>query len=262
MPNLLIDLEVDRVDLVDEGSNSAAHIKLFKRKERQIPMDFQEILKGLKPEHREVVEKAINDAKEAGMKEKMDELSPTLEKAKTDLADVTKRAEDAEAKVQSLETEISKSKPAEPNLEEVIKGLDPEVQKIFKSMEAKQKAAEEVAKRLQEEKDKEEAIAKAKELKNIPMDIEKLAEVVKGVSPEVFAVLKTANEAIAKGILNENGTGGDDNLGMGSDAAWAKLEKKAEEIASKDGITIEKAMQKAIKENKDLYKEYLKGGAN
>ena len=51
MPNILTDLIIDRVDLVDEGANSAAFVELFKRKEQGNPMELSEILSKMKPEH-------------------------------------------------------------------------------------------------------------------------------------------------------------------------------------------------------------------
>ena len=60
MPYVLTDLVIDRVDLVDEGANSAAFIELYKRKETKDPMDFKEILSKLKPEHAEVIQQAFD----------------------------------------------------------------------------------------------------------------------------------------------------------------------------------------------------------
>ena len=59
MPYLLTNLVVDRVDLVDEGANSAAFIELYKRKEKD--MNFSEILSKLKPEHAEIVQKHLDE---------------------------------------------------------------------------------------------------------------------------------------------------------------------------------------------------------
>ena len=54
MPNIIVGLVVDRVDFVDEGANSAAFIKMYKRREKD-DMDLEEVLAKLKPEHAEVV---------------------------------------------------------------------------------------------------------------------------------------------------------------------------------------------------------------
>ena len=59
MPYILEDLVIDRVDLVDEGANSAAFIELYKRKE-QSKMNFEEILSKMKPEHAKVIQETLD----------------------------------------------------------------------------------------------------------------------------------------------------------------------------------------------------------
>lgn len=251
VPNLLMDLVVDRVDLVDEGANSAAFIKLYKRKEMETSMDFNEIISKLKPEHAEIIQAEIAKARAEVPEEVATELSDTkeaLEKSKTEL--------------ENFKEEVKKSKePAqEENFEEVLKSLDPAVQKVFKSLQAQKEAAEQVAKQLKEQKEEEEAIAKAKVLKALPVEEDKLVQVVKGVSDNVYEILKSAAKVLEESdIFEEVGKGKGD---AGTVDAWSKIEKKAGEIAKRDGITVEKAIGVVINENPELYKEYLNGGAN
>lgn len=261
MPNLIIDLDIDRVDLVDEGANSASHIRMYKRKEHTNPMlTIEEILKSLKAEHRTVVEDAIEKAKveataaaDADKKAKEKE----LEDAKEELAK-------AKADLATAEETVAKSKaPAEPDFEEVIKGLDPSIQTLMKSMKAQKEAAEAIAKAAADKELEDIAKSKAAELKSLPVDEAKLVEVVKGISPEVFEILKAANTAIEDGgLLDEVGVAkskAKTTDAAGAEAAWDAIEKAAKEISAEQKVTIEKARTIAIKENPELYREYLKG---
>lgn len=258
MPNILLNLEVDRVDLVDEGANSEAFIKLYKRKERQDAMNFEEILAKMKPEHADVIRQEITKAKcegtdaasqeMAGMKDKLTKAEEEVAKAKEDLSKLTAE----------LET-VTKAKTEEQPFEEVIKSLDPTVQEVFKSLKSQKEAAEAVVKQLNEKKLEDEAVAKAKELKSLPVEEAKLVSVVKGLSDEVYDILKAASKAIETGgLFEEIGK----SKGEANNDAWSKIEKKADEIADAEKISKQKAIAKVVKENPDLYREYLKGGAN
>ena len=251
MPNLLMDLVVDRVDLVDEGANTAAFIKLYKRKERDAIMDFNEIIAKLKPEHAEVIQAEIAKAKTEVPEEVAKELSDTKEELATTKTELEKVKEDVNK---------SKEPTKEDNFEEVLKSLDPAVQKVFKSLQSQKEAAEQVAKQLNEQKEEEEAIAKAKALKALPVEEDKLVQVVKDISDDVYEILKSAAKVLEESeIFEEVGKG---KGGTGSTDAWSKIEKKADEIAKRDSITKEKAIGVVINENPELYKEYLSGGAN
>lgn len=250
VPNLLMDLVVDRVDLVDEGANSAAFIKLYKRKEMETGMDFNEIISKLKPEHAEIIQAELAKAK-----------TEVPEEIAKELSDTKVELESTKVELEKFKTEVNKSKePAkEDDFEEVLKSLDPAVQKVFKSMQAQKEAAEQVAKQLNAQKEEEEAIEKAKTLKALPVEEEKLVQVVKGVSDEVYEILKSAAKVLEESeIFEEVGKG---KSGAGSTDAWSKIEKKADEIAKRDGVTKEKAIGVVINENPELYKEYLSGGA-
>lgn len=254
MPKL-IDLEVDRVDLVDEGANSQAHIMLYKRKEQTTmsqSLSFEEILKKLQPEHAAVVEAEIAKAK-----------STIPEETATELDNVKKSLKDTKEALENAKAEnIAKSKDEEPDFEEVIKGLDPSLQAMFKRMQEEKDAAEQIAKAAAEKQLNDVAIAKAASLKNIPVSNEQLVAVVKGISTEMYDVLKAANDAIENsGVLDEQGSSTEHVEKAGNaEQAWELLEKRAGEIATEQGITPEAAMAIAIKKHRDLYQTYLKGG--
>src|SRR5690606_31951851 len=99
VPNLLMDLVVDRVDLVDEGANSAAFIKLYKRKEMETGMDFNEIISKLKPEHAEVIQEEIAKAK-----------AEVPEEIATELSDTKEALEKSKAELEKIKEEVKKSK--------------------------------------------------------------------------------------------------------------------------------------------------------
>lgn len=247
MPNLLIDLEVDRVDLVDEGANSAAHIRLYKRKEIDQTMELKDIIAKMKPEHAAVVEAEIAKAKS----EVPEEVAQDLAKAKSDLA----------AKEQELEA-VVKAKPAqEPTQEEVIKSLDPAVQEIFKSMQRQKEAAEALALQAAEKQLTDNAIAKAKQLAAIPVEESELVNVVKGMDENVFNILKAAADAIENaGVLDETGVAKGAEPTVTSNDAWDAIEKAAGDIAKEKQVSLEKAIGFAIQANPELYRKYLEGG--
>lgn len=259
MPNYAVDLEIDRVDLVDEGANSAAFIKLYKRKESSKDMNIEEILGAMKPEHAEFVTaelaKAKNEVPETIAKTLL-EKEGSLAKALADLVTANEEKAVADEKVAELE----KAKGAQPTEEEeLMKSLNPAAQALFKSMKTKVDAAEAVTKATVEKQQHEEAVVKAKELKAIPLSEEKLVAVVKTATPEVFEALKAASIAIETGSqLDEFGKGSRNET---SDA-WQKIDKMATELAkSADGkITHQAAIAKVVKDHPELYREYVNGG--
>lgn len=287
MPYELQDLVVNRVDLVDEGANSAAFIELYKRKERVEPMDFEEILSKMKPEHAEVIQKAF-DAKDADLSKAREDLS-AAQNSITDKDTALTEANDALAKANAeLETLKAKGdscscdgeadengtckscgkpkKSAAFDETETLKAMPEAARAMFLKMRAQKEAAEEQVRKSNEEKAEAEAVAKAASLKAIPVEQEKLVGILKSCTPEVAELLVTINKAIESTVLDEVGK----NVGNGaalagsasaSDEAWSKLEKKAEEIAKRDSVTKEKAMATVITENPELYREYLNGGA-
>ena len=278
----LQDLVVDRVDLVDEGANSAAFIELYKRKETRNPMDLNEILSALKPEHAEVVQKAFDAKDEALSKAAADHEAAIAGKD----AEIS-AANEALAKA-NAELETLKSKPCECDGEadengtcktcgrakkstsfdetETMKSMPEPVRAMFEKMRLQKEAAEAEVRKANEEKAEAAAVAKAASLKAIPVEQEKLVGILKSCTPEVAELLTTINSAIEATVLSEVGKNVGNGAAVGSamttsDEAWSKLEAKATEIAKRDSVTREKAMATALDENPELYREYLNGGA-
>lgn len=284
MPYVLTDLVVDRVDLVDEGANSAAFIELYKRKEKGNPMDFNEILSKMKPEHAEVVNSAMSEkdaeltkaredlaAAEQSLADKDTELTAAndaLAKANAELETLKAKGENCECDGEAGDDGMCKScgKPkvrkSAPSEEDILKGMPESARALFEKMRAQKDAAEEQVRKAAEKQAEDEAIAKAASLKAIPVAQDVLVGVVKNCSPEVLSILEAANAALETAVLDEVGKNRGNGAGTNEVDPWAEIEKKAEEIAKRDNVTKEKAIATAVSENPELYKQYLKGGAN
>ena len=286
MPYELMDLVVDRVDLVDEGANSAAFIELYKRKETTNPMDFDAILNLMKPEHASVV-KGVIEAKDADIAKArgdLDTATQSLAGKEVELKEANEALAKANAEIETLKAkdycecdgeadedgnckECHKpKKSASFDETETLKSMPEPMRSMFLKMRAQKEAAEAEVRKANEEKIEAAAIAKAASLKAIPVEQSKLVGILKSCPPEVTELLTTINSAIEATVLEEVGKNAGNGAAIGgtvatSDEAWNKLEKKAEEIAKRDNITVEKAMATALSENPDLYREYLNGGA-
>jgi len=246
----LVDLELNRVDLVKEGSNSKAHILLNKGKEQSnMPKTYEELVAMLKPEEADVlkahvdeIEKSANEkvcAKEDELKLKDEELA----KAKEDNEALTNKVSEIEkAKSEATEEEILKSAP--PALQEMIA-----------------KVRQQNAELVEREAD---AIAKTRfeELKAIPCDETELKGILKSASPAVFEVLKKAAVAIEATVLNKGMTGtkgAESTIG----GAFSKLEKAAKELQEVNkSLTYEQAFTQVMKDKPELYAEYTKEEVN
>lgn len=285
MPYELMDLVVDRVDLVDEGANSAAFIELYKRKESTKPMDFEAILGLMKPEHASVI-KGVIEAKDAdiakaredcstaqqslsGKEAELNEANEALAKANAEIETLKANGHctcDGEAGEDGVCKECNKpKKSASFDETETLKSMPEAARAMFMKMRAQKEAAEEQVRKANEREAEAAAVAKAQSLKAIPVEQSKLVSILKSCTPEVAELLTTINSAIETTVLEEVGKNKGNGAATGtpatSDEAWSQLEKKAADIAKRDGITVEKAMGVALSENPDLYRSYLNGGA-
>lgn len=249
----LLNPKYTRVDLVKEGANSQAHIKLFKQK-GGIEMDFEKVLKSLNPDHAKIIQDEI--AKQLSEKEtEHNQALTVLEKAKKD-------AEEALAEAQSANA------AAEQSEEEIVKSIkDPALRKLMETQIAKAKAAEAEVRKAREEALTAEAINKSAELTGIGADTETLAKVYKTLTltdtqlrDDVFGILKAAQNVISEGagVATEIGKSAPGAGNKSSEEeAWAKIESAATEIAKSRGISQTAAIAKAMEENPGLYREYI-----
>lgn len=269
MPYILEDLVIDRVDLVNEGANSAAFIEVFKRKEQGNPMDISEILSKMKPEHAEVLQK------------KFDDDASEVSKLRADLEEATSKVSELEAQLGETSEELAKAKNtkycecggvinAEGTCEacgksvsfdetEVLKSLPENLREEFLKMRSQKEAAEEQVRKAAEEKAEAEAVAKAATLKALPVEQSTLVDIVKSCDQRVIDVLTTVANAIDGVVLDEVGKSATKTVDAN---AWDKIEAEADKVAERDSITKQKAIAVVIKEKPELYREYLNGGAN
>ena len=251
-------------------------------------MDIKEILSKMKPEHSSVIQAELDKlsgdvakAKEdlATVTTERDTAMQDLEKAKEDLNAANEDKEKAESELETLKASLpdecdcdgeadengmckvcgKPKKKAAFDEEETLKSMPAAARAMFIKMRTQKEAAEEEVRKAKDAEAQAEAVAKAAELKALPIETDKLVGVLKNCSTEMVDVLTTINAAIEGTVLDEVGKS---NPGSKGADAWAKIEAKADEIAKRDSVTKQKAVSIAIKENPELYKEYLQGGAN
>ena len=264
MPYLLEDLVIDRVDLVDEGANSAAFIELYKRKERKETMDYKEVIAKMGPEQAKLVQTEIDrlsgevtkaNEEITSKTSELEDINKQLKKANDDLANTKSELDELKKNIENKKTAFDE--------EETLKAMPKEAREIFTKMKAQKDAAEEELRKAKDAEKHAEAVAKAATLKSLPVEQTKLVELVKSATPDVLDVLTTLAAAMDETVLGEVGKS---KAGAGtastSNEAWAQIEAKAAEVAKKDSISKAKAISKVVNENPDLYKQYLQGGAN
>lgn len=234
----LVDLDLSRVALCNEGANSRAHILLTKRKEnKSMPKNFEELISALQPEEAEVVKSHIT----------------AIEKAKDDaIVELKGQVTKLEGTVGELEKSAKASKGASE--EEILKSASPEIASYVKSLK-------QTVDTLVTAQNEELAKQRFETVKAIPAEEAELKEVLKSASPAVFEVLKKASKAIEESVLASKGrSSANDDFTVGADAAYNKLEKSAKEIMSKSaGMTFEAAFTEACSVDSKTYAEYVKG---
>ena len=275
MATKLKSLKINRVDLVPEGANSAAFVTLYKGKEGK-SMEYEEILEKMKPEHAEVIK-----AKFAEVLKEKEDAEAEAEEAKAE-AEKAKKSECAKADVcpkcgknpcvcdddDSDDKSVDKSDTKTEGTtsfdedETLLKSLPEELQSFVAKMRQQKEAAEEVAKAAIARERHAEAVAKANDLKALPIATNELVEFIEKANEETVDMLSAIAKAIDSTVLAETGSNDSGTFSKSSGDAWAKLEEKAAEIAKERGITKAKGMSAAIDEFPELYREYLEGGAN
>lgn len=259
--------KISSVDLVGEGSCNDAHITLYKSKEGgKGIMEFSELKKSLTPEELACVEAEIAKAK----------TEPTCPDCGKPMSQCTCKA-DLKAKKDAAEGEVAKLKGEIETLkksanldgqsdEDILKSanLDPAVRAILERTIAKSKAAEAEVIKAKEAQETADFVAKAKEVSFVPESDTKVVELFKsikgvdGAVDKVMDILKSVNTVIAKGAtFNEFGSS---NQGAASntssEAAWAAIEKAANDLVVKGQVTKAKSIQMVIEQNPALYKTY------
>lgn len=268
MTHMLEDLVIDRVDLVDEGANSAAHITIYKRKETSELATVQEILESMQDEHAEVLKGRISEleasvaeqtAKAATAEEELSKAKETMKIAEEEKAEAERMAaEKAIADKEATEAEEAEASKKLDEVETWKKSLPDEARAYLDELQAKAEAAEaaeaELAKRREQEA---ENIAKAKaaELKALPVEQDVLVGIAKSASSEVLEVFTTLAKAFEESVLGEVGKAKHE-ASEATGSAWETIDKKAKVLAKEEGISIEKARTKVMTDEPELYKKY------
>lgn len=273
MPKMITDLTIDRVDLVEEGANSAAFIRLYKSRGEK--MDYESILKSLKPEHAEVVNAEVAKAKEALniANQTIVEKDTNIATLNTKVAELEEAAKRKPCKKEDDDEEgnggcnggggsCSKTGGASFDETEVVKSMPEEARQLFAKMRMQKEAAEEELRKAKEAEAEADANNKAAMLKSLPIEQSELVDFIKA-NPASFDMLNTIAAAIDGAVFNEVGKSKDGStFSATSNDAWGQIEKEAKAIAASDGITEQAAVARVIKEKPELYKQYLEGGAN
>lgn len=238
----LVDLSLNAVALCNEGCNSRADILLIKSRKEGVnmPKTFEELLKALQPEQADIVTKHI-----AGVEAAKDEVIKGLNEQ---IADLSGQVTNLSGQVDTLQ----KSKPTAE--EDVLKGLSPELQAMFKKQQ-------ETIDGLLAAQAEDLAKSRFEKCKAIPCEEAELKDVLKSASPAVVAILEKAAAAIEKGTHTATGTDGNPAfVGTSADDLYGKLEKSAKELmAANEGMTFEKAFTEACAADPETYQKYVKG---
>jgi hypothetical protein len=252
--NWLVEIDYDRVDLVKEGANSQAHIKLFKTR-GESAMELTELLAKMKPEHAAEINKVIKLKDEE------------IEKAKKAAKDAAAAAT-AKTNTDDGDPEDKLDGGADDATEKLMKSIkDPAIKAFLQTQITKAKVAEEVVKTLKDKEYTAEAITKAKEVPNLGAEeqilvsvYKKLKDVDSELCDNVFGIFKAASALVAAGgVLTEVGKGTGNAEGLADEnTAWAAIEKAAEPIAIAKGIKKEAAISEVIQSQPALYDAYVK----
>lgn len=272
VPTELKRLKIDRVDLVPEGANSAAFVTLYKGKEMK-SMDATEILSKLKPEHAAVIQAELDSLKKA--KEDAEKACEEAKKACEAAAaqtqsgnpddEATKKANGGQSQAKPDNTLSAKAAEGTTSFDEdetLTKGLDPQVVAFIDQLKKQKAAAEEVAKEAIAKERHANAVTKAAELKALPIEESQLVAFIEKSNDETIDLLSAIAKGIESTVLSEEGANTSQTFTKSSSAAWEKIEKEAQRLATERGVTVAKATGMVISEQPELYKEYLEGGAN
>ena len=179
-----------------------------------------------------------------------------------ELKDILEKIDDKEvrASVESFVKSVMKDNSDEGEETKIDKSAMPEeLKKRFEDLEKKAEMAEQMAKAEREKRLDVEFNKRAKEYSNVA-DVEKIVSILKhtsedeGLQTEIEEVLKSAQERLAKADLFKEvgGNGGSVN------GAEETIEKKTKELMKSDtSLTYAKAQSRVLKENPDLYNEYV-----
>lgn len=188
------------------------------------------------------------------------------------MEDTKKRSDEDQKLITDLEAEIADLKKAAappPTEEDVLKSLDPAVRKVFDDLKARADAAENVAKKALDDEKTKSFIAKAAGYTHLGITSEEFGPILKSIaekvpeaSEKIEAVLKAADEAVAKGGLFSEAGSSRQGVGKGSQVSWSKIQEAAKGFVAKSGKNMSEAegVTKFLEtpDGEALYAEYVK----
>lgn len=227
----LVDLRLGAVALCNEGANSRADIILAKRKENAtMPKTYEELLQALQPDQAEILTKHIAS------------LTASHEQA---VAKLNQQITELTSKVETLE------KKAPAAVEDVTKGMSPEVAELFKKQQA-------TIDQLLADRADALAVQRFEKCKAIPVAEADLKSVLKTASPAVVSILEKAAAAILEKTHTPEGSNANPEfVGTTANDLYGKLEKSAMAIMKQNtGMTFEQAFTQACSDDPDTYRKY------
>jgi hypothetical protein len=281
MPTFLEKLSLNELSLVDKGANQHASVTIFKR-DASSGADKGGSSADSTAETKDDPNMAATEAQVADLNKSVEALTKSLDDTKAELAKaeaISKMSDaaktymkslddDAKAKFMSLSTAEQDAKAAKvAKADETLELHGQRIQKsavgdgVFAVMKAQaaeiQKANERIEKAENEAKLQVLAKRADDEFASLPGDRLAKARILKSfetLSDEdraaAEAMLKAGSSSLAK-AFSTVGKNGSPAQAEGS--AESQLQKKAEEIAKRDNVSVAKAYETAITENPDLY---------
>ena len=241
MQTFLVNLDLSRIALCNAGCNTRADILLTKRKETDTMPSFasyEDVAKSLEPDVLSLIQahfKSELDAKDA------------------EIAGLNKSIANLQTTVDNLK-KSAPAEPSEPSPEELLKGLSPEVKKMFENQQT-------LLNQLIAKDQEATANARFAAVKALPVEEAALKEVLKTASPATFDVLVAAAKAVSEATLTEPaGSDADGDISKSANDAYAILEKSAKDyMTAHPEMSFEQAFTAACTSNPDAYVNYTKG---
>lgn len=234
-------IKIEKVSLVTEGANSAAHIKFFKnKKEEETKMNMEEILKSMSAEQAEVVKSEIEKAKCKAKEE--------MEKEKEEKAKDGKKNDMEDA---------PKEKEKEDNF---AKGMPEAVKVELEKAKHEVEAMKVVLAKMKEEKEEKELETEIAKYRTCGIEESSLKTLLKKskADKELNDIVVSMLEQMSKvtedsALFKAKGTEVQNKDGI---SALDQLNNKATEISKAKSISFAKAFTEAINANPELYTKY------
>lgn len=266
MPNELRDLDVTTVSLVDraavrDSTNKSEPMRLLLWKREGDPTPEGGTM--TEQEMRAAVEKAERETTELRKQlEEQTTLKADLQKAQDEIAELKKTADPEKPEPAKLD----KSQLA-PEVREALEKAEQREKEANERIAKAEKDASDAAELAKAERDTRltrEFVAKAQTYTALPVNAEEFGPVLKSVSEKltkeeaeaIDTLLKAANEQVAKSeLFKEQGAGG---TAPKDGTAAAEVTRKAEELRKSDSkLTLDKAMDRVMRDDRDLQERYL-----